>query len=117
MSYTFQREVGKWADKTFGPDWRGDLPERFHRFFEEAVEVMQSQGATAAACHQLIDYVFSRPKGSLPQEIGGVMTTLAALCESCGLDMESCGATELDRMWRKIDEIRRKHAEKPKVTA
>jgi hypothetical protein len=116
MSYTFQSEVGKWADKCFGPEWRDDKTERDHRFFEEALEVMQSRGVSASVCHQLVDYVFSRAKGSLPQEVGGVLTTLAALCEVNNIDMESCGATELDRMWRKIEEIRAKQALKPKCS-
>lgn len=61
----------------------------------------------------LVDYVFSRPPGQPAQEVGGVMTTLAALCAAVDIDMAAAGETELARVWTKIDAIRAKQAAKP----
>jgi len=85
-----------------------------HRFLEEAIELVQACGATASECHQLVDYVFSRPIGERDQEIGGVMVTLAALCSAQDLCMEAMAENELTRVWDKIEQIRLKQATKPK---
>lgn len=74
---------------------------------------MQACDTTADEAHALVDYVYSRPVGEPSQEVGGVMLTLAALCLANGLDMEAAGATELDRVRSKIDQIRAKQAAKP----
>ncbi|MFX5747833.1 hypothetical protein ABTE19_23195, partial [Acinetobacter baumannii] len=75
-----------------------DLPERNHRFFEEATELVQSTGMTQSEAHQLVDYVYGRPVGEPVQEVGGVMVTLAALCLAAKMDMHAAGETELARI-------------------
>lgn len=111
---TFQAGVGQWMQACFGPEISADTVERNHRFLEEALELVQACGCTASEAHQLIDYVFSRPVGEKGQEVGGVMVTLAALCLANGLNMDGEAATELIRVWTKVEQIRAKQAAKPK---
>lgn len=110
----FQAEVDRWIQECFGPEIGADKVERNHRFLEEALETVQAAGCTISEAYQLVDYVFNRPVGELPQEIGGVMNTLAALCNAHGLDMMECGETEMQRVWTMVEKIRAKQAAKPK---
>lgn len=98
----------------FGIEISTDRMERNHRFFEESTELVQSNGMTRSEAHQLVDYVFDRPLGESMQEVGGVMVTLAALCEAIEIDMQQAGEAELARVWEKIDQVRAKQAAKPK---
>jgi len=111
---TFQKRNRDWVLACFGPTVAGDTIERNHRFLEESLETIQSLGCTREEAHQLVDYVFDRPVGDPAQEVGGTLTTLAALCSANGLDMNLCAETELARVWSKIDVIRAKQAAKPK---
>ncbi|WP_202966745.1 hypothetical protein [Cupriavidus sp. IDO] len=110
----FQARVQPWMLECFGAEIAADQQERNHRFLEEALELVQSCGATASEAHQLVDYVYGRPVGEKHQEVGGVMVTLAALCLAQGLDMHAAGETELARIWTKVEQIRAKQAAKPK---
>jgi hypothetical protein len=58
--------------------------------------------------------VFHRPAGGVRQEIGGVLVTLAALCNAWSIDMNKAGDDELVRCWLQTDAISAKHAAKPK---
>jgi hypothetical protein len=113
---TFQDRVASWMQKCFGPDISADTVERNHRFLEESLELVQSLGCTSSEAHQLVDYVYGRPVGDPPQEVGGVMVTLAALCIPHGIDMHDAGEVELERISAPdvIEKIRRKQATKPK---
>jgi hypothetical protein len=112
--YSFQQRVQPWMTACFGAEIAGDKIERNHRFLEEALELVQSCDCTAGEAHQLVDYVYGRPVGEPTQEVGGVMVTLAALCLAQGMDMHAAGETELARIWTKVEQIRAKHAAKPK---
>lgn len=114
MVDSFQKRVKVWLLKCFGPAISADIKERNHRFLEEALELVQSTGCTASEAHQLVDYVFTRPVGEIKQECGGVMVTLAALCQAHNIEMEKCGEVELERIWDCIDKVRAKQAAKPK---
>ena len=111
---SYQPRVGLWMDACFGPDISADITERNHRFIEEALELVQANGCTTSEAHSLVDYVYGRDQGEINQEVGGVMVTLAALCNVAGVDMLAAGETELARVWTKIDQIRAKQAAKPK---
>lgn len=110
----FQARVEPWLVACFGEMIAGDREERNHRFLEEALELVQSCGCSANEAHQLVDYVYGRPVGDPPQEVGGVMVTLAALCLANDLDMHVASETELARIWTKVEAIRAKQAAKPK---
>jgi NTP pyrophosphatase (non-canonical NTP hydrolase) len=111
---TFQECVAPWMQACFGAEISGDRIERNHRFLEEALELVQSNGCTEDEAHQLVGYVYGRDQGEINQEAGGVMVTLAALCLASGIDMHAAGETELARVWTKVEQIRAKQAAKPK---
>lgn len=109
----FQSRVYQWVCSCFGVKVAADKVERNHRFLEESLELAQSLDCSREEAHQLVDYVFSRPIGEPYQEVGGVMLTLAALCQANDLDMMVSGETELERVWTKIEKIREKQANRP----
>lgn len=111
---SFQDRVAPWMQACFGPEISADKVERNHRFLEESLELVQSLGCTKAEAQQLVDYVYGRPVGDPPQEVGGVRVTLAALCLAAGMDQDECAETELARIWTKVPQIRAKQAAKPK---
>lgn len=111
---TYQARVHEWVVSCFGEAAAADGVERNHRFLEEALELVQAAGCTAGEAHQLVDYVFGRPIGEPGQEVGGVMNTLAALCNAHGLNLDGEAERELARVWTISDKIRAKHAAKPK---
>lgn len=111
---TYQARVHEWVVACFGEEVARDGRERNHRFLEEALELVQAAGCTTSEAHQLVDYVFGRAVGEPGQEVGGVMNTLAALCNAHGLDLDGEAEKELARVWTISDRIRAKHAAKPK---
>lgn len=114
----FQSGVGDWMLACFGEVIAADLLERADRFIEEALELAQTMpGFTAERAHALVDYVFSRPVGERHQEVGGVMVTLAALCNPVGLSINEEARRELARIWTKVEAIRAKQAAKPTGSA
>lgn len=110
---SFQQRVGDWMAACFTPEIVVDKLERADRFIEEALELIQATGYSADRAHALVDYVFGRAVGEPSQEVGGVMVTLAALCNPHGLNMAGAGEAELSRIWTKVDVIRAKQAAKP----
>jgi hypothetical protein len=111
---TFQNRCEPWLLECFGEQIMMDVVERRNRFLEEANELVQAAGMSREEAHQLVDYTWDRPLGDPPQEVGGVMVTLAALCIALELNMHNCGDEELARVWTCIDKIRAKQAAKPK---
>lgn len=108
----FQGDVGDWLIKCFGKEIASDITERNYRFLEEALELVQSNGCSKEDCLKLVDYVYSRPKGEINQEVGGVMVTLAALCEANSIDLATCSGNEVNRVLNNIEKIRAKHFSK-----
>lgn len=110
-----QERVRSWVIKCFGLDIANDRNERNERFLEEALELVQSAGLTKDQAHNLVDYVYARPKGEIEQEVGGVTVTLDALCSAHNIDREACEETEINRIWGNIDKIRDKQKKKPSM--
>lgn len=113
-AYSFQRRAGNWVSTALGDECANSRKERNHRFLEEALELVQSLECTRAEAHMLVDYVFDRPTGETPQELGGVVITLAALANAANLSAADCGEAELTRCWGNIDKIREKQKGKPR---
>lgn len=115
----FQGRVSEWLLKCFGPVIAADKLARRDRFLEEALELLQATDYPVERVHALIDYVWGRPKGHLPQEVGGTMVCLAALCSAYGLSMYEDGDAELYRIHNPemIRGIREKQAMKPTGSA
>lgn len=114
-----QSRVHEWMLECFGAEIAADKVERADRFIEEALELTQAIGYSAERAHALVDYVFGRDIGEPSQEVGGVMITLAALCNTFGLDIGRAAATELARITRPeiVLKIRAKQAAKPTGSA
>lgn len=112
MSY--QTRVYTWMLETFDIEVSTDKPERRQRFLEEALELVQSLGGSRLEVTQLADYVYGRPAGEPRQEVGGVMVTLAGLCVANDIEMDAAGERELERVHQRKEEIRKKHAAKPR---
>ena len=110
---TFQRRVDEWFKKCFPDTAWTDGHERTCRFLEESLELAQSCGISEDEAHELVKYVFGRPVGDTQQEIGGTAVTLNALGNVLGHDLEFAQETELSRVWRKMDAIREKQANRP----
>lgn len=114
----FQTEVGRWMLECFGEEIAADRIERADRFIEEALELAQTiPGFTVDRARALVEYVFARPVGERGQEVGGVGVTLAALCNTYGLNIEQEWRRELARVWTKVEAIRAKQASKPTGSA
>lgn len=114
---SFQERAYGWMVECFGDPAQLEPNERTHRFIEEAVELAQAAGCSAAEVRDVVDYVFSRPAGDVRLEAGGAITTLAMLCATRGVDMLQAGETELARIATMIDKIRAKRATKLKGSA
>jgi len=110
---SFQDRVAPWVVACFGPEAALDADERNHRFLEESIELAQACGATVDQVKAMVDYVYSRTAGKVAQEAGGVLTTLAALCEAQHIDMHAAAEAELTAIWQKVDAIRLKWQDKP----
>lgn len=108
-----QTKVAEWINTAFGAEVAADKVERNHRFLEESLELVQALGCTSDEAHQLVDYVYGRPKGEARQEVGGVMLTLMALCNANDIFAQNAASNEMDRVWEKIETIRAKQAAKP----
>lgn len=115
---SFQRTVRDWMLECFGAEIAADQIERNHRFFEEATELVQAKGMTREEAHQLVDYTYNRPVGDPGQEVGGVMVTLAALCNASALDIALESRIEMARISSPVimQKIRQKQAAKPKFS-
>lgn len=108
-----QSRVQPWMMACFGPEISADRLERGDRLLEEVLELLQSGNYPPERVSALVGYVWSRPVGDPPQEVGGVMITMAAYCLAHGLDMHKAGEDELARIWTKVEKIRAKQASKP----
>lgn len=109
----FQSQASTWASQCFGEEIARDRRERNLRFIEEALELVQSLGMSELETQRVVQYVYSRSIGLPTQEVGGVMVTLAVLCQANHIDMELAGDNELGRCWSKTDQIRKKNETKP----
>lgn len=90
-----------WARRSFGAEHVSNIPVRCLRLAEEAVELAQAAGIPKDKMYDLIDIVYSRPRGELTQELGGVMMTAVVLSAAMGLDADHFFEIELRRVLAK----------------
>lgn len=114
----FQVRVGGWMLDCFNEKIAHDRVERGDRLLEEVLELLQWMGYDPARIAVVRDYVYGRPVGEGPQEVGGVMVCLAALCNACEIDLGDAAETELDRILHPdvMARIRAKQAAKPPMS-
>lgn len=110
----FQLLVRRWVVRAFGIEVANDKSERTFRFLEEALELGQANGTTQDQAHALVEYVYGRPVGCGRQEVGGVLLTLAGLCDAYGWKMHEEAAAEITRVNRPevLEKVRLKQAAK-----
>lgn len=111
---SFQDRVAEWVLRCVGSKLACDELERQDRFLEEVLEALQARGYDLGRVSKIARYVYSRPVGEIRQEIGGIMTTLAAWCKVLGFDMVEAAEAELSRAEGKVEEIRAKSESKPR---
>lgn len=102
----YQAAVARWMIECFGEIIAMDPLERIMRFLEEALELAQAEGMTSEEAERVLAYVYGRDAGETPQEVGGVMVTLAAFCYRRGVDLQTEALREIDRI--DSPEMRRK---------
>lgn len=94
----FQSKVARWMRKAFSPAVINSPVERNRRFLEEALELVQANGMTQSEAADVVFYAYSRDQGDINQEVGGVMVTLAALCNERAVGMQHCAWAEMARI-------------------
>ncbi len=95
---SFQDTVVAWCQDVFGEPCAKDVHERGLRLLEESLETAQALGITQEDAHRLVDYVYGRPVGELPQEISGVLVTVLSLAAASGHSAEQCLTQEIERI-------------------
>ena len=97
-----QTIVEAWVRKTFGDKVMDSPLERGLRVVEEAIEVLQTQCGDQTKgrdlAHRLVDEVFDKPIGKLPQEVGGLGVTILALCALHDMRFDTVVRIEIDRV-------------------
>lgn len=91
-----------------------DRRERARRVLEEAVELVQAAGLPKADAERILKDVYSREPGSVFQEVGGTMNTIAAFCAGLDVDLAQAAEVEMVRIEDPaiIGKCRRKNADK-----
>jgi len=122
MFRSFQNAVMKWAEECFTPRSNKDpanQQDRIQRFVEEAMELAQSLDLPKDHAHDLVEYVYGRPKGEPFQEVGGTIVTLSRLCSVFDIDLHTAAWTEIERASQPevMEKIRAKDRLKPKHSA
>ena len=102
----------EWALACFDSSIVLDTDERFMRFGEEAMELLQTRLPKDKVI-ELADYVYSRPVGKTAQEIAGVLSTLSTLSAVLNINIEKAVKDELHHAYAKIEQIREKQKHKP----
>lgn len=111
LAHTFQTRVDRWMQVCF-PQTRMNMPERYLRFLEEAVELVQAYGCPMELALRMVEHVYAGKPGEPFQETGGVVVTLSALCTRAQVDLVTAAEDELARIWLAQKEIRAKDARK-----
>ena len=95
------------------------VEERCLRFGEESIELTQAlRCVTREQWHALVDQVYDKDIGEPGQELGGVLTTLSALCAITNLNPSLAFDKEFERCRQPavIEKIRDKHRNKKVVS-
>jgi NTP pyrophosphatase (non-canonical NTP hydrolase) len=109
----YQGRVRDWTKECFGDAIDLDKKTRQAQFFEEAIEVVQAAGLDITTAHGLIDLAYSKDAGNVRDEVGDVMTSLAAFCTAHGVVLHESAEEALRRCIANTDKIRMKQRTKP----
>lgn len=101
MSTIFiQRLLYDWVRRCFGVEVNHNLHERGLRLVEEVLELCQTStpSITPELLHKLVDEVYSRPKGEIEQEFGGVMVCTYVMATALGINPNESLEREVRRL-------------------
>lgn len=113
MMHDVQTEVAFWMSDTFTPDVINNRQVRALRFLEEALELTQALDLSPHDATRILAHVYSRPKErQVAKGVGGVIITLAALCNSVDVQMDGAYSADLIRCWQDKDAIAARQAGK-----
>ena len=104
----FQICAWDWLCLALGRAVARNKRQRALRFIEEAIELAQALGLGEHEIVAEARKVYSQPAHGIEREIGGVLVTLAVLCEAHTLNMERIGDDTLNDNHKRIDQIREK---------
>jgi NTP pyrophosphatase (non-canonical NTP hydrolase) len=108
----FQGWIWNWMLNTFGP--REEIAkDRSFRFLEEAIELAQATDVTEEDAAKLVAYVYSREKGTVMEEVGDVMLTLAGVASANGVSMEGAADAVQARAVKNAEKIAAKRKLRP----
>lgn len=109
------RDFLGWAVDIFGPIASDDM-ERTRRFIEEALELAHAMGLPLRDVDKISARVYSRPRGTIPQEVGQAQATVECLAENMNISADREASLEFDRV-RSIpkEEWERRHAAKVSI--
>lgn len=104
-----------WCRDTFGDTIATDIVERAARLLEEATEVAQAANVPIQMAAAITHRVYNRPKGLLPQEMGGVIVCWSIMAAALGMQPSGIMDEALSDCWGRQDAIRAKLADKIKA--
>lgn len=91
-----------WAIRAFGREHVMDPQVRGLRIAEEAIELLQANAVPKDLALQLVEIVYSRPKGDAFLELGGVALTSTVFAAACfNQDIQDITMQELNRVLSK----------------
>lgn len=95
----WQQLCDNWSKLVFKERYKDITPKiRAFRALEEMLELAQAEDVTEEEVLIIVRQVYDKPKGEPHQELGGVVTCLAAYSATSGLDMEECFLKEYMRI-------------------
>lgn len=109
---SLQKQFTLWAKITFGVQEVANKRERLYRFAEEFYELMQACDIDRSELARLEEYTYSREKGTIEQEVGGVTSTYFVALSSLGVDGDKVAGNTLQEIWTRQDIIREKQKTK-----
>ena len=110
---SLQTRLCAWLNECVGKRDAEDKDERDARFLEEAIELMQARGRSKEEIHQMVESVYAKPVGQVPQEIAGTLMTLFALAQSHGYDLMGLGEQEYRRITQ--DNVKKASGRKTRI--
>jgi hypothetical protein len=108
----FQARAYDWKITAFGAKKAANKREAILRLVEEVIELAQVLRLAEHEINAQVRRVYEKIPGELTQELGGVIHTLAVVCEVNGVDLIKVGEAGLADAYRRIDQIREKEARK-----
>lgn len=114
----WQSLADNWSKLVFKERYKDINPKiRALRALEEMMELSQAENVTEEEVLIILRQVYDKPKGDPHQELGGVMTCLAAYGATSGLDMEECFLAEYMRICDPVvmEKVRKRNLEGDKI--